>query len=167
MRAAALHVMGDLLGSVGAIVAALVIMYTGWTPADPILSILVSLLVLRSGWALLRESLHELLEGAPASINVDRLARDITRNIPEVRNVHHLHLWQVGEKPVLTLHVQVIPPHDHDALLHRIHHYLHETCQIAHATVQMEYQACAGHDCDLGAAQEHAHHNHAHAHAHH
>jgi cobalt-zinc-cadmium efflux system protein len=167
VRAAALHVMGDLLGSVGAIVAALVIMYTGWTPADPILSILVSLLVLRSGWALLRESLHELLEGAPASINVDRLARDITRNIPEVRNVHHLHLWQVGEKPVLTLHVQVIPPHDHDALLHRIHHYLHETCQIAHATVQMEYQACAGHDCDLGAAQEHAHHDHAHAHAHH
>lgn len=167
VRAAALHVMGDLLGSVGAIVAALVIMYTGWTPADPILSILVSLLVLRSGWALLRESLHELLEGAPASINVDKLARDITRNIPEVRNVHHLHLWQVGEKPVLTLHVQVIPPHDHDALLHRIHHYLHETCQIAHATVQMEYQACAGHDCDLGAAQEHAHHNHAHAHAHH
>ncbi|UCB31707.1 zinc transporter ZitB [Duffyella gerundensis] len=167
VRAAALHVMGDLLGSVGAIVAALVIMYTGWTPADPILSILVSLLVLRSGWALLRESLHELLEGAPASINVDRLARDITRNIPEVRNVHHLHLWQVGEKPVLTLHVQVIPPHDHDALLHRIHHYLHETCQIAHATVQMEYQACAGHDCDLGAAQEHAHHDHAHTHAHH
>ncbi|WP_187487912.1 CDF family zinc transporter ZitB [Duffyella gerundensis] len=167
VRAAALHVMGDLLGSVGAIVAALVIMYTGWTPADPILSILVSLLVLRSGWALLRESLHELLEGAPASINVDRLARDITRNIPEVRNVHHLHLWQVGEKPVLTLHVQVIPPHDHDALLHRIHHYLHETCQIAHATVQMEYQACAGHDCDLGAAQGHAHHDHAHAHAHH
>ncbi|QTO53240.1 CDF family zinc transporter ZitB [Duffyella gerundensis] len=164
VRAAALHVMGDLLGSVGAIVAALVIMYTGWTPADPILSILVSLLVLRSGWALLRESLHELLEGAPASINVDKLARDITRNIPEVRNVHHLHLWQVGEKPVLTLHVQVIPPHDHDALLHRIHHYLHETCQIAHATVQMEYQACAGHDCDLGAAQEHAHHDHAHAH---
>lgn len=167
VRAAALHVMGDLLGSVGAIVAALVIMYTGWTPADPILSILVSLLVLRSGWALLRESLHELLESAPASINVDKLARDITRNIPEVRNVHHLHLWQVGEKPVLTLHVQVIPPHDHDALLHRIHHYLHETCQIAHATVQMEYQACAGHDCDLGAAQEHAHHDHAHAHAHH
>ncbi|WP_264289415.1 CDF family zinc transporter ZitB [Duffyella gerundensis] len=167
VRAAALHVMGDLLGSVGAIVAALVIMYTGWTPADPILSILVSLLVLRSGWALLRESLHELLEGAPASINVDKLARDITRNIPEVRNVHHLHLWQVGEKPVLTLHVQVIPPHDHDALLHRIHHYLHETCQIAHATVQMEYQACAGHDCDLGAAQGHAHHDHAHAHAHH
>lgn len=167
VRAAALHVMGDLLGSVGAIIAALVIMYTGWTPADPILSILVSLLVLRSGWALLRESLHELLEGAPASINVDKLARDITRNIPEVRNVHHLHLWQVGEKPVLTLHVQVIPPHDHDALLHRIHHYLHETCQIAHATVQMEYQACAGHDCDLGAAQGHAHDDHAHAHAHH
>jgi cobalt-zinc-cadmium efflux system protein len=65
VRAAALHVLGDLLGSVGAIVAALIIMFTGWTPADPILSILVSVLVLRSAWALLRESVNELLEGAP------------------------------------------------------------------------------------------------------
>jgi cobalt-zinc-cadmium efflux system protein len=61
-----LHVLGDLLGSVGAIVAALIIMFTGWTPADPILSILVSVLVLRSAWALLRESVNELLE-APTS----------------------------------------------------------------------------------------------------
>lgn len=169
VRAAALHVMGDLLGSVGAVAAALIIMYTGWTAADPILSILVSLLVLRSGWTLLRESLHELLEGAPASINVDKLARNLTLNIPEVRNVHHLHLWQVGEKPVLTLHVQVVPPHDHDALLHRIHEYLHDTCQIEHATVQMEYQACAGQDCDLAAASSggHSHdHDHSHAHSH-
>jgi cobalt-zinc-cadmium efflux system protein len=65
VRAAALHVLGDLLGSVGAIVAALVILYTGWTPVDPILSVLVSCLVLRSAWRLLKESVNELLEGAP------------------------------------------------------------------------------------------------------
>ena len=169
VRAAALHVMGDLLGSVGAIAAAVIIMLTGWTPIDPILSLLVAVLVVRSAWALLRESLHELLEGAPSHINADKLARELTRNVPEVRNVHHVHIWQVGEKPVLTLHVQVIPPHDHDGLLRRIHNYLHQHYQIAHATVQMEYQPCIGPDCELCLEDDghdhvtldgHAHHHH-------
>ncbi|URQ61905.1 CDF family zinc transporter ZitB [Pantoea alhagi] len=161
VRAAALHVLGDLLGSLGAIVAALIIMFTGWTPVDPILSLVVSALVLRSAWALLKESLHELLEGAPAAIDAEKLKRDLTLNIPEVRNVHHVHLWQVGEKPIVTLHVHVIPPYDHDALLQRIHHYLHQRYQIDHATVQMEYQACEGEDCGLTlGAPSHAHHHH-------
>lgn len=103
VRAAALHVLGDLLGSVGAIVAAVVILTTGWTPVDPILSVLVSCLVLRSAWRLLKESLNELLEGAPRSLDVAALQRDIRRSIPEVRDVHHVHVWLVGEKPVMTL----------------------------------------------------------------
>lgn len=96
VRAAALHVLGDLLGSVGAIVAALVILYTGWTPVDPILSVLVSCLVLRSAWRLLKESVNELLEGAPASMDIDELKRNLRRTVPEVRNVHHVHVWLVG-----------------------------------------------------------------------
>lgn len=163
VRAAALHVMGDLLGSVGAIAAALIIMFTGWTPADPILSVLVSLLVLRSGWRLIRESSHELLEGAPQTIDVEKLQRTLTLQIEEVRNVHHVHLWQVGEKPVITLHVQVIPPHDHDALLARIHRHLQQHYQIEHATVQMEYQRCEGERCDMqwiaGGGGGHGHHH--------
>ncbi|SFM87391.1 cobalt-zinc-cadmium efflux system protein [Izhakiella capsodis] len=162
VRAAALHVLGDLLGSVGAIIAALIIIFTGWTPADPILSILVSLLVVRSAWTLLRESLHELLEGSPQSLDANRLARTLTQSIPEVRNVHHVHVWQVGEKPVITLHVQVVPPHDHDALLQRIHRFLHQHYQIEHATVQMEYQRCDTADCLLTLStteQDHSHHH--------
>ncbi|KKW51838.1 zinc transporter ZitB [Pantoea ananatis] len=160
VRAAALHVMGDLLGSVGAIVAAVIILFTNWTPIDPILSIVVSMLVLRSAWALLRESLHELLEGAPASLDVKKLRRDLKRNIPEVRDVHHVHVWQVGEQPILTLHVQVIPPRDHDGLLRRIHTYLHDHYQIEHATVQMEFQPCVGPDCELnGQVIEEGHHH--------
>lgn len=162
VRAATLHVMGDLLGSVGAIVAALIILFTGWTPIDPILSLLVSLLVVRSAWSLLRESLHELLEGAPREIDRDKLARDLVLNIAEVRSVHHVHLWQVGEKPLLTLHAQVIPPYDHDALLQRIHDYLQQKYHFEHATVQMEYQPCALHDCRLSetaAAAPHHHHH--------
>lgn len=161
VRAAALHVLGDLLGSVGAIVAAVVILTTGWTPVDPILSILVSCLVLRSAWKLLQESVNELLEGAPVSMDIPDLKRNLCRSLPEVRNVHHVHLWQVGEKPVITLHVQVIPPHDHDALLGRIQHFLEHHYAIAHATIQMEYQPCAGADCHLNELHSpHTHHHH-------
>ncbi|RKQ41119.1 CDF family zinc transporter ZitB [Enterobacter sp. R1(2018)] len=161
VRAAALHVLGDLLGSVGAIIAALVILWTGWTPIDPILSVLVSCLVLRSAWNLLKESVNELLEGAPGAIDIEALKRKLSRSIPEVRNVHHVHIWLVGEKPLLTLHVQVVPPHDHDALLGRIHHFLEHEYQIEHATVQMEYQPCSGPQCDLN---EHGPDGHAHHH---
>jgi len=162
VRAAALHVLGDLLGSVGAIVAALVILWTGWTPIDPILSIVVSCLVLRSAWRLLQESVNELLEGAPTSLDIGELKRNLSRSIPEVRNVHHVHVWLVGEKPLMTLHVQVVPPHDHDALLERIQHFLEHHYEIAHSTIQMEYQPCSGPDCHLNEAQSghsHAHHH--------
>ncbi|MCS2153486.1 CDF family zinc transporter ZitB [Scandinavium goeteborgense] len=161
VRAAALHVLGDLLGSVGAIVAAIVILTTGWTPIDPILSILVSCLVLRSAWQLLKESVNELLEGAPGSLDIAALKRGLRREIPEARDVHHVHIWLVGEKPVMTLHVHVIPPHDHDGLLDKIQHYLEHNYQIAHATIQMEYQPCSGPECHLNEAKaEHAHHHH-------
>ncbi len=162
VRAAALHVLGDLLGSVGAIIAALVILWTGWTPVDPILSVLVSCLVLRSAWRLLKESVNELLEGAPKALDIAALKRNLSRSIPEVRDVHHVHIWLVGEKPVMTLHVQVIPPHDHDALLGRIHHFLEHEYHVEHATVQMEYQPCSGPDCHLYQSTPDAHHHHHH-----
>ena len=79
VRAAALHVLGDLLGSVGAIVAAVVILTTGWTPVDPILSVLVSCLVLRSAWRLLKESLNELLELRDRATDIPLQGRHIQR----------------------------------------------------------------------------------------
>lgn len=163
VRAAALHVLGDLLGSVGAIVAAIVIMWTGWTPVDPILSVLVSCLVLRSAWQLLKESVNELMEGAPRDLDIAKMQKALTRALPEVRQVHHVHVWLVGEQPLLTLHVQVIPPRDHDELLGRIHTFLRENYHIAHATVQMEYQPCSTTLCDLNqmqSAEAHHHHHH-------
>lgn len=162
LRAAALHVWGDLLGSVGAIVAALVILYTGWLPIDPLLSILVSCLVLRSSWQLLRESLHELLEGTPDQFDIEKLKCEITRNIPEVRNIHHIHLWQIGEWPLMTLHVQVIPLGDHDGLLYRIKSYLFKHYHIEHTTIQIEYQSCKEGNCSInqGVVSLHAHHHH-------
>ncbi|CNL50051.1 MULTISPECIES: CDF family zinc transporter ZitB [Yersinia] len=163
VRAAALHVLGDLLGSVGAIIAAIVILTTGWTPIDPILSVLVSVLVLRSAWRLLKESFHELLEGAPQEIDIDKLRKSLCADIYEVRNVHHVHLWQVGNQRVMTLHVQVIPPRDNDELLQRIQHHLLHHYDIGHATIQMEYQACETPDCVINQAApagDHHHHHH-------
>lgn len=95
------------------------------------------------------------------SLDIAELKRRMCREIPEVRNVHHVHVWMVGEKPVITLHVQVIPPHDHDALLDQIQHYLMDHYQIEHATIQMEYQPCHGPDCHLNeGVSGHSHHHH-------
>ncbi|WP_245469606.1 cation diffusion facilitator family transporter [Mesorhizobium sp. M7A.F.Ca.MR.362.00.0.0] len=82
MRGAILHVLGDLLGSAAAIAAALVILATGWTPIDPILSVLVSLLILYTAWSLMREAAHVLLEGVPPSLDRDLIARDIEATVP-------------------------------------------------------------------------------------
>jgi cobalt-zinc-cadmium efflux system protein len=166
VRAAALHVLGDLLGSVGAIVAAIVILATGWTPIDPILSVLVSCLVLRSAWRLLKESFHELLEGTPQEVDIAKLQKDLCLNIPEVRNIHHVHVWQIGDQKLMTLHAQVIPPHDHDGLLQRIQAYLLEHYKIGHVTIQMEYQHCETPDCGINRAPEPSEHSHAEAHSH-
>lgn len=163
VRAAALHVLGDLLGSVGAIAAAIVILTTGWTPIDPILSVLVSCLVLRSAWRLLKESFHELLEGTPQEVDINKLQKDLCLNIAEVRNIHHVHVWQIGEQKLMTLHAQVIPPYDHDGLLRRIQAYLLEHYQIGHATIQMEYQHCDTPDCGIASDHSHTgHHGHHH-----
>ncbi|WP_339058191.1 CDF family zinc transporter ZitB [Candidatus Regiella endosymbiont of Tuberolachnus salignus] len=150
VRAATLHVLGDLLGSVGAIIAAVVILTTGWSPIDPILSILVSVLVLRSAWRLLKESFHELLEGAPKDVDIDQLRKELCLNIDEIDDVHHVHLWQAGEQRLMTLHVRVTPPQDHDNLLQRIQQYLLKHHNIGHATIQTEYQSCKGENCDIG-----------------
>ena len=110
---------------------------------------------------MLQESVNELLEGAPRSLDVEALKRDLRRSIPEVRDVHHVHAWLVGEKTVMTLHVQVVPPHDHDGLLERIQHFLQHKYEIGHVTVQMEYQPCSGPECRLNMTHAgHGHHHH-------
>lgn len=160
IRAAALHVLGDLLGSAGAIIAAIVIILTGWTPVDPILSVLVSCLILRSAWQLLKESTGELLESAPHSIDVNELKHKLKCMLPEISHIHHAHLWQIGEKPVLTLHIQLDSPYDHDMLLGRIQYFLEEQYQIEHSTIQIESLVCRKAECHINKTQNRHGHNH-------
>jgi cobalt-zinc-cadmium efflux system protein len=152
MRGAVLHVLGDLLGSVAAIVAALVILATGWTMIDPILSALVAVLLFRGAWSLMRESATLLLEGAPAGMDRDAIASDIAASVPGVREVHHVHLWSLdGEKNMVTLHACLNEGVDAAGAVTAIKRRLASNHRINHATVEPEYGACAD------AAGGHAH----------
>jgi cobalt-zinc-cadmium efflux system protein len=139
LRGAALHVLGDLLGSIAAIVAALVIYLTGWLPIDPLLSIFVALLILRSAWLLVRKSAHILLEGSPDWLDLDELRRSLAAAVPEVEDVHHVHAWMLtSERPLLTMHARVRPGADHEQVLRAIQAVLRGDHGIDHATIQIE-----------------------------
>ncbi len=141
-RGARAHVFSDLLGSVAAAVAALLILDRGVRLADPVLSILVALLILRSGWQLTREAGHVLLQGTPPTLDADGIGRDLAQ-VPGVRGVHHLHVWSLtGEAPVVTLHATVEALADRQIVLEGILSRLRERYAITHATVQLEGLGC-------------------------
>jgi cobalt-zinc-cadmium efflux system protein len=144
LRGAALHVLADMLGSVAAIVAALVISITGWMPIDPLLSLVVAVLILRSAWMLLRRSGHILLEGAPEWLDEAELRGALAAAVPVVLEVHHVHAWMLTiERPLITLHARVAPGVDQQEALRAIHRALADRFGIEHATVQIEIgEAC-------------------------
>jgi cobalt-zinc-cadmium efflux system protein len=108
IRAAAIHVMGDLLGSLAAILAAIIILLTDWMLADPLLSLLVALLILKSAWGVVRKAGHILLEGAPDGLDSQAVAADLVANISGVESVHHVHIWSITqERPMMTLHARL------------------------------------------------------------
>lgn len=148
ISAATLHVIGDLLGSVAAVGAAIVIHYTGWTPADPISSLVVSLLIARSAWTLVRRSTHILMEGAPDGLDVNELRSTLEQRIPAIRDVHHVHLWLVGPRdPLMTMHATILPGADQAAVLRQTKEVLQERFGITHATIQIEVDACVDENC--------------------
>lgn len=147
MRGAAVHVLGDLLGSVGAIVAAGVILATGWTAIDPILSLLVALLVLRSAWFVLREATHVLLEGTPPQVDTAEIERVLPEAVAGLQDVHHVHAWSLSqERPMMSLHARADGDVGHDRLVARIKRVLRERFGVEHVTLQMEYgEKCVDH----------------------
>lgn len=147
VRGALLHVAGDMLGSVAAIAAAGIIMATGWVQADPILSMLVALIILRSAWTLTAESAHILLEGAPRNINLDDVVGDLSK-LEGVADIHHAHLWSLdGRRSMMTLHARLREGAEGPAVIARIRARLDEGYGIDHATVEIEGEACAEPDC--------------------
>ena len=155
IRGAALHVLGDLLGSVAAIIAAVVIIYTGWMPIDPLLSIVVALLILRSAWLLVRRSGHILLQGAPEWLDVESMEAHICSAVPAVGGVHHVHVWGLTPQDlVLTMHVHLDDEsRNPTALIREIKALLKSEYGIGHSTIEIEYGDCA----DYEAAAPHSH----------
>ena len=138
VRGAYLHVLGDLLGSVAAILAALVILATGWVAADPIISCVVGALILVSSWRLVRESADILLEATPGHIDLDAVYRAISA-IPGVEAVRDLHVWTLTSGFLaMSGHARIADLNDYRRVLAEIHNRMHETFGITHVTVQLD-----------------------------
>jgi cobalt-zinc-cadmium efflux system protein len=147
VRGAYLHVLGDLLASAGTVVAAVIIRWTGWLPADPLASILSTTLIVRGAWSLLRESVDVLLEGAPAHIPLDGV-RARLEAIPGVESIHDLHVWTVTSGLVAaSAHALVRDPSRHQGVLEQAHDVLREM-GIHHVTVQLERTEMGGRDAE-------------------
>jgi len=149
VRGAYLHVLGDLLASVGTLVAAILIRYSGWLLADPLVSFLTTALIVRGSWRLVRESVDILLESTPAHIDL-AVVRAQLEAIPGIESVHDLHVWSVTPRMVaMSAHAIV---RDSDAHQHALEH-VHDAMRlfgIQHVTVQLERQEMQG-------REEHAH----------
>lgn len=138
VRSAFLHVLGDMLGSVGAIVAALVIYFLGWGIADPIASVIVAALILFSGWRVTKDALHVLMEGSPEHLNLEELKAKLL-SITTVQSVHDLHVWSITSGvPMLSCHLAISGEGRHDQVLRHAQTLLHDEFGIDHSTIQVE-----------------------------
>jgi cobalt-zinc-cadmium efflux system protein len=149
VRGAYLHVLGDLLGSVGVVVAALVIRFTGWLAADPIASLLTTALIVRGAWTLVKESVDILLESTPRHIDAADVRTQLEA-IPGVESVHDLHVWAVTPRMVaMSAHAIVRDASQQQHVLEHVHDAM-SLFGISHVTVQIEQK-------DMGTREAHAH----------
>ena len=152
VRGAMLHVLGDLLGSVAAMVSGAVILWTGWTPIDPILSLLICALILVAALRLLRSALHVVMEGVPVGVNLEDV-RDRMRRVEGVEDIHDLHIWQIASGRIaLSAHVVVARLEDWPATLERLSAMLLAEHGIDHPTLQPEPE-----NADCGPVGPHCH----------
>lgn len=138
IRGAILHVMGDLFGSVAALISGAVIYFKGWTMIDPISSIFICVLILFSSWQLLRESLLVLMEGVPPHINLQEVGSAMA-SIDKVKSIHDLHIWTLSSGvTVLSAHIQIDESNQWDNVLKNLRELLAEKYGIDHVTLQPE-----------------------------
>ena len=162
IRGAFMHMLGDALGSVGIIAGSIVIALTGSLWIDPLLSVLIGVLILWSGWDIIRESIHILLEGLPRGMKFDEVCGGL-RSIDGVIDVHDMHIWSLSSNShALSCHavIEDIPPSASDAILHRMNHLLADRFAIHHTTIQFEHVECehSGEICSNRREMAGAHH---------
>lgn len=138
VRSAYLHVIGDLLGSIGAIIAAILILAFGWYIADPIASMIVSVLVLYSGWGILKDSVNVLMEAKPSDVSYQRI-KALLKEIEGVVDVHDLHVWMITNEFVsMTVHLNVEKNSDRDRIVEEANRAINKAYGITHITIQTE-----------------------------
>jgi len=139
IQAALLHVIGDMLASLAAVIAAIIILFAPTlTIVDPILSVIAGVLILRTSFALVKRSWHVLMEATPEGVNVSDIAASLEA-LDGVADVHHVHVWSLMPgKPLITLHARAVAGHAHDSVLADIKAALAERFHITHSTVQLE-----------------------------
>ena len=165
IRAAFIHMLGDLLGAVGIIIGALVIRATAWYRIDPILSIVISILIVWTAWGIVRDSLNILLEGLPKGIDFQRVTAAL-RSVEGVLDVHDLHIWSLGSSAhALSCHLLIedMPTSQSQAILGGVNKVLCDGFHIHHTTVQFEHVCCdvSPSNC-VSPATAGAHHHHHH-----
>jgi len=156
LRGAFLHVAADALGSVGAILAGLIMLLSGWYLADPLISIAIGVLILFSSWNLVRESVDILMEAVPASINLTELTHAVEAD-PQVADLHDLHIWTVTSGfYALSAHVVMddgcCDTTESQALLERLQKLLHNQFGVEHSTLQLEWTDLQDW-CEVGAGE--------------
>ncbi len=143
VQAARMHVLGDLLGSVAAIIATGTVLLTGWNYADPLLAFVIVVILFRGAIRVLVDSGHILLEGVPKHLDLDDIRRSLTEQVASVREVHHLHAWALTtERPLVTLHATLVDGSDTRRVIHDIKQVLHERFGIDHSTIQVDHGEC-------------------------
>ena len=139
IKAALRHVLADVAGSIGVILAALIILTTGWELADPIVSILISVLIAASAWSILRDSVDVLLEAAPPGLDTEEIGYSMA-GLKGVDQVHDLHIWQITSgMPMLSAHVLVGPDSDCHGIRRELEELLRREFEIDHTTLQVEH----------------------------
>jgi len=173
VRAATLHVFSDVIASIGVIVAGVIILLTGWTVVDPLLSVAIAVLIAVGAWSILRETTDILLESVPRDISLTNLVEDM-QHIEGVQDVHDLHVWCIASGMyALSCHVLIndLPPSGSSPILQSLTTMLNEKYHIGHATIQFEcndhQKACCEIDglyCRMESAKEKQNdHNHEHS----
>jgi len=145
LRAAWIHMMGDAASCAGIILGAVIIHYTGWLKIDPILSIVISLVIVWTAWDIFKDSLNILLEGLPKGLRLAEVTSGI-RGVSGVIDVHDLHVWNLGaEERALSCHVLIedVPPSASESILRDVNCVLQDRFGIHHTTIQFEHTRCA------------------------
>jgi cobalt-zinc-cadmium efflux system protein len=142
VRGAFLHVLSDLLGSVGAILAGLIIQFTGWLYADPLISIIIAILIIISSVKLLKDTFHTLMEGTPKDMDLKVVIDEIMK-VPDITGVHDLHIWSLNESKIfLTAHIMVNDNIDSRNKISEVKKVLHDNFHIEHSTLELETVRC-------------------------